>query len=155
MPQAYAATQVAVGKSQQELRAMLTKFGVSQFTMGEGADWAGLEFVHDRMLVRFRCPIRTLTSRDYHRIAREQKRSLAAVEKAGQDQEAARVWRVLVWSTKARLVAVDEGLETFPQAFLAHIVDPSTDQTVWQGVEPLVAGGALERGNDGIKALGR
>jgi hypothetical protein len=47
-------------------------------------------------------------------------------------QEERRIWRVLAWNLKARLVAVDEGLESFEEAFLPHLIDPRTNRTIYQ-----------------------
>jgi hypothetical protein len=38
------------------------------------------------------------------------------------EQEARRIWRVMAWNLKARLISVEEGVETFAEAFLAHLV---------------------------------
>lgn len=43
----------------------------------------------------------------------------AAVNKATR-----RRWRALLLSIKAKLVSVDEGIETFEEAFMAHVVMP-------------------------------
>ena len=48
------------------------------------------------------------------------------------EQEARRIWRVIAWNLKARLVAVEEGVETFAEAFLAHILDPRTNTTLYE-----------------------
>jgi hypothetical protein len=48
------------------------------------------------------------------------------------EQEAKRIWRVMAWNLKARLVAVDEGVETFEEAFLAHLLDERTGRTIYE-----------------------
>jgi predicted DNA-binding protein (UPF0278 family) len=48
------------------------------------------------------------------------------------EQEERRIWRVLAWNLKARMVAVDEGLETFEEAFLPHLLDPRTNRTIYE-----------------------
>lgn len=151
---AYETTAVPVAKSQDELRGLLRKFGADQFSFGEGPDWAGLEFVHGGQMVRVRCPLRTMGDAEVsaHRAQAHVSRDAAAI--AVVDREAMRVWRVLVWSTKARLVAVDEGLETFEQAFLSHLVDPGTDRTLWQIVQEPIEAGLMKLGAPGLPALG-
>lgn len=57
------------------------------------------------------------------------------------EQEARRIWRVLHWGLKARMVSIDEGVETFEQAFLPHIVNPATDRTIF---EDLASNGSIE-----------
>jgi len=152
---AYAGTEVAVTKSQEELRGLLQKFGAQQFSFGEGRDWAGVEFVHSEHLVRVRCPLRLPDDRTVQRYRSGAHTSTAVAVVTLTEKEAKRVWRVLVWSVKARLVAVEEGLETFEQAFLGHLVDPSSDRTLWQVVREPIEAGALQLGGPGFRALGR
>lgn len=153
-PKAYDSTKVPVSKSQEELRQLLRKFGAEQFTMGEGDDWAGVEFVHSDTVVRLRCPIRPFDEEAARAEATEKRVAYATIAARYGDHEAARVWRVLVWSVKARLVAVEEGLETFEQAFFSHLVDPVTRRTIWERVRDEVAAGALKITGPGLKALG-
>lgn len=147
---AYARTEVPVAKSQEELRALLLRYGAEQFTFGEGRDWVGLEFVHDDQLVRLRCPMKLPTEETIRAVRARSHSSMPAAAAAAGEQEAKRVWRVLVWSVKARLVAVDEGLETFEQAFLPHLVDPGTGRTVWEAVREPLEAGALQVGGPGL-----
>lgn len=150
---AYSGTEVSVAKSQDELRQLLVRFGAEQFTFGQGPDWAGLEFVHGGHLVRFRCPLRPY-SREAATAVRERTHQKTLTEQAWPEAEAKRVWRVLVWSVKARLVAVEEELETVEQAFLAHMVDPSTGRTLWEAVRGAIEAGRLQLGGTGLPALG-
>lgn len=146
---AYSGTEVPVSKSQEDLRKQLISSGAEQFSFGQGSDWAGVEFVHAGHLVRLRCPVKPGNAamvKAHH--SSEEKQRLA------DEREHARVWRVLVWSVKARLVAVDEGLESFEQAFLPHIVDPGSGRTLWETVRVEIEAGALRLDGGGLKALG-
>ena len=149
----YESTTVPVAKSQAELRGLLQKFGAQQFTFGEGRDWAGVEFLHADHLVRVRCPLRPPTDSAVQAQMKASHRSIAESTTALLDREAMRVWRVLVWSVKARLVSVEEGLESFEQAFLSHLVDPSSGRTLWEAVREPIEGGALQLGGPGLRAL--
>lgn len=53
-------------------------------------------------------------------------------------KEDRRRWRALALSIKAKLVAVEDGIETFEQAFMAHIVMPD-GLTIGQHVTPRIA----------------
>lgn len=152
---AYDTTDVPITKSQEELRGLLQKFGAAQFTFGEGRDWAGVEFVHNDQLVRLRCPFRLPTDQQVKSYDHGAHVGSAQATVRLLNREAMRVWRVLVWSVKARLVAVDEGLETFEQAFLSHLVDPASHLTVWEAVREEVTAGAFQLGGSGLRALGR
>ena len=74
---------------------------------------------------------------------RARSKTAAQLEFELNEQEAKRIWRVMEWSLKARLVAVDEGLESLVEAFLAHIVNPDTGETVY---EQLTRTGTVEFG---------
>jgi len=152
--EAYASTEVAVSKSQEEVRGLLLRFGADQFSFGEGRGWAGIEFVHAEHLVRIRCPVRVLTDEDFTVLAKQRRQSIDKVRAAGQEQELRRVWRVLVWTVKARVVAVEEGLETFEQSFLAHLVDPATQRTLWQLMQEPLEAGVMRIGGSGLRELG-
>lgn len=151
----YGSTTVPVAKSQAELRSLLQKFGAQQFTFGEGRDWAGVEFVHADHMVRVRCPLQTPNDKQVQSQSTSSHRSLAEATTTLLDREAMRIWRVLVWVIKARLVSVEEGLETFEQAFLSNLVDPSSDRTLWEAVRQPIESGAFQLGGAGLKALGR
>lgn len=128
MTKAYRETSVPAARSQEQLRQILRRAGADRIMSGEvytgERKAAGVEFNHRGLLVRVVCPF---------------------VEVKGDvsDQEIRRVWRVLHWGIKARMEGIENGLETFEQAFLPHIVDPSTRMTIWQMVQPSIAAGAL------------
>jgi hypothetical protein len=124
---AYENTSVPVSRSQEGVRTLLQKHGASQFTFGEatvaGKVWVGVEFALNDRSVRMRVP---LGKPDDDALASKARRSrtktLGEIRAEANEQEARRVWRVLHWSLKARLEAVENGLETFEEAFLAHLV---------------------------------
>lgn len=156
---AYDGTKVPVEKSQSEIRRLLLDHGAKRFLFGEeeraGVHWAGIEFFHCDHIVRVNVPLKALDDKPLREKARRAtSRSFDQIKAEAFDQEARRVWRVLFWSLKARMVAVDEGLETFEQAFLAHLVDPATDRTVWEEFKPAMLLGAFQEGGGGMLALG-
>ncbi len=160
---AYETTNVAVEKSQSEIRKLLMTFGADEFQFGEGtgtdeARWSGISFRHEGHMVMMRVPLREMDSATVSYLAakaqRAHTRSLSDIEREYWEQEERRIWRVLFWSLKARIVAIEEGLEEFEQAFLAHLVDPSTGMTLWQYVQPAIARGDFLLGGKGLKALG-
>lgn len=82
---------------------------------------------------------------------RARTQTYAQFEAAAIEQEAKRIWRVIAWNLKARMVAVEEGVETFEEAFLAHLVNAQTGRTVY---EELADSGRVELGTPPL-ALGR
>lgn len=159
---AYESTTVPVDKSQAGIRALLVKHGAEQFTFGEGggaAPWAGIEFAHGGLLVRMRAPLKVdeaqlATTWEKHR-RNNGKKTEIEWRRQHIEQEQKRIWRVLHWTMKARLEAVEEQVETFEQAFLAHIVDPATGQTLYQHLQPALDRGVFDVGGPGMLELGR
>jgi hypothetical protein len=154
---AYETTTVTVSRSQEQVRAVLRQAGADRIMFGEvltGPDKsAGVEFVHLGLFVRVVCPLKPPDPDVVAAKARRaQTRSRDQIADDLLEQEAKRVWRVLHWGIKARMESVAEGLETFEQAFLPHLVDPSTNRTIWESVRPAIEGGALQA--DGGKGLG-
>jgi hypothetical protein len=135
---AYETTTVAVEKSQGEIRGLLAKHKAQRFAFGEesgddGRQWAAVTFSHGGFTVRMRVPHKALDRRKVSDKAnRATRRTFSDVEAEMAEQEAKRIWRVMAWNLKARLVAVEEELETFEEAFLAHLIDPSTGETIYE-----------------------
>lgn len=154
---AYATTTVPVERSQAEVRKLLTDYGASRFAFGEETDsagvrWAAVQFAHGGHAVRMRVPHKPLDDKALAAKARRARtQTYAQFEAAAIEQEAKRIWRVIAWNLKARMVAVEEGVETFEEAFLAHLVNAQTGRTVY---EELADSGRVELGTP-LLALGR
>ncbi len=145
---AYEATTVAVEKSQADIRRMLKSHGCESFEFGEaeidGQTWA--------RLVRIKVPHKTPDPHELRKKAqraRTQERRLAIVSEA-EEQEAKRIWRVIAWNLKARMEAVQEGVETFEEAFLAHLLDERTGETFY---ETLIRCGKIDLGEPLISLM--
>lgn len=156
---AYENTDVPVSRSQGHIRDLLRKHGAQQFSFSEaemldGTRLATVDFVHQGHAVRIRVPLRPPDPDDIRkRVQRARSRTREQIEADAYEQEERRIWRVLFHTLKARLVVVEEGVETFEQAFLAHLVDPATGLTVWERVRPAIDCGALQLGGQGMAAI--
>jgi hypothetical protein len=134
---AYAGTTVPVEKSQGEVRKLLTDFGATRFVFGEEVDddgvrWALVQFSRRDMMVRLRVPHKALDERAIRaKVQRARSKTTEDFRAELDEQEAKRIWRVIAWNLKARMVSVEEGVETFEEAFFSHIVTP-TGETVWE-----------------------
>ncbi len=146
---AYASTVVSVEKSQGEVRKLLGTFGAREFGFGEAVDdehvvWSAVTFVHGDIRVRLRVPHKRISGRDLDAKARRSRtKTRIELQYELAEQEARRIWRVMSHNLKARMVAVEEGVETFAEAFLAHIVDVETGMTVY---EQLASTGMVDLG---------
>lgn len=144
---AYETTTVPVERSQGEIRKLLADHGAGRFAFGEETDdggvrWAAVTFTHGGTAVRMRVPHKPIDEQSARSKARRaHTRSYEDIAGEAIEQEAKRIWRVIAWNLKARLVAVEEGVETFEEAFLAHILDPRTNQTIF---EQLAESGRVE-----------
>lgn len=93
-------TKVPVTNSRAEIERELTKYGATSFGFALQPDKSCVFFEYDGRRIRFDLPMKAGTS----------------------DKEQRSRWRALNLSIKAKLVSVDTGIETFEQAFLAHVV---------------------------------
>ncbi|HTE59842.1 MAG TPA: hypothetical protein VK631_05785 [Solirubrobacteraceae bacterium] len=138
MSRAYSTTTVPIEKSQAEIRALLGRHGATQFAFGEEVDtkgvwWAVVQFTHGAMMVRLRVPYKVDEAAARAKAANARTKTLADFRIELAEQEAKRIWRVIAWNLKARLVAVEEGVESIAEAFLAHVVLPD-NRTVYERI---------------------
>lgn len=135
---AYESTSVPVERSQGEIRKLLAGHGAHRFAFGEETDsagvrWAAVSFAHGGYAVRMRVPHKALDEQSLRSKARRARtQTYEDFEAAATEQEAKRIWRVMAWNLKVRLVAVHEGVETFEEAFLAHLLDERTGTTIYE-----------------------
>lgn len=150
----YETTKVSISDSQGDIRGLLWKHGADEFAFREA--WlssqqvAMAEFVHRQHLIRIHVPLKDMgeAARAYSRKPNVRK-SLIDIFREMQDQEGRRMWRVLYWTIKAKLEAVEEGLVEFDQEFFSYIVDPQTDLTVYERLKPSLEGGVLDIDSSG------
>jgi hypothetical protein len=135
---AYESTNVPVEKSQGQIRKLLSGQGASRLAFGEereaaGRRWAAVTFVIGAHAVRLRVPLKPVDEREVRRkLMRARTKTQDEIRNTLYEHEEKRIWRVLAWNLKARMVAVQEGVETFEEAFLAHLLDPRTGTTIYE-----------------------
>lgn len=116
---AYQQTVVPVARSQEQIRAMLQKYGSSGVNFSE--DWnagrVGFQFVTIRKTGTGEIP---LVVRMVIQLWKSDSERLYATQ-ARTEQRQRQVWRALYFYLKSQLEAVDFGLRTFEDAFLADI----------------------------------
>jgi hypothetical protein len=129
MPPRYAAnTEVPIDRSKAEIEATLRRYGAAQFMSGWDETRAVLGFVIHGRQVRFVLPMPARNSHEFSRTATGRDRSTAAAQ-AEYEKAVRQRWRVLALVVKAKLEAVEAGVVTFEDEFLAHLVLPN-GQTV-------------------------
>lgn len=141
-----AGTEVSTDRSRAEIESTLRRYGADQFVSGWDNSRAMLGFRVNARHVRFELPMpdrdddefRLTPSRAY---ARSEKQQTEVFE-----QEVRRRWRALALAVKAKLEAVDTGIATFDDEFLAYIVLPggsTVGQALGDGLETAIASGKL------------
>ena len=140
-----ATTDVAADRSRAEIERTLTRYGAEQFMYGWDGPRAVVGFRMAGRMVRFVLPLPDRAAREFtHTVNRGQKRSDAQVF-AAWEQACRQRWRALALVIKAKLEAVESGITSFEEEFLAHTLLPS-GQTAGEWLLPQVAK-AYERGS--------
>lgn len=138
----YAAdTTTSVEKTRAELESTLQRFGATAFGYASDEGRAAIQFKAADRLVRFTLPV---PEKDEARFTKYKHRGgymLARTAEAARkewEQACRSAWRALFLAVKAKLVAVEAGIATFEQEFLAYIVLPD-GQTAGEAMIPKIA----------------
>lgn len=121
-----AGTSVSVEKSKAEIETILRRFGADQFVLGWSGNGATIGFHCQGRMIRFdlRLPDRgDKRFREYKRGTWVHRREPAQAENLW-EQACRESWRSLALVIKAKLAAVESGISTFEQEFLAHVLLP-------------------------------
>ena len=139
----YAAeTTVSSGKSRAEIEDTLMRYGATGFLNGVTADRAIIAFEAKGRRIKFILPLPDRSAREFTHTRHENNwaQQQLSSEKAAEryEQGVRQRWRALALCIKAKLEAVESGIETFEEAFMAHIVLPN-GQTMAEHALPLIA----------------
>lgn len=126
----YAAhTSVSVERTRAEIERVLSRYGAAKFVSGWDERGATVGFAAHNRVVRFHLPLPLKTEKRFtHQASRASylspKPRTPAAAHALWEQACRSLWRALLLSVKAKLEAVESGIATFEQEFLAHVVMP-------------------------------
>jgi hypothetical protein len=134
-------TSVPVAKSRDEIEKILTRYGATAFAYGWNGDTAVIQFAARDRQIRFLLPMpdktsETITHKRVNQSGWTTPRTPAEVEKAF-EQAQRQAWRALALVIKAKLEAVEAGIVTFEDEFLAHVILPS-GQTAGEWMAPQI-----------------
>jgi hypothetical protein len=129
-------TDVPVSRTRGELEDMLTRNGATATAVFNSAEAGAVAFEMHGRRVLMRLPLPSPTDRQFTH-ARERERAAPAA-RAAHEKACRQKWRALLLTVKAKLVSVAEGVETFEDAFMAHVVMPD-GRTVADHVRPRIA----------------
>jgi hypothetical protein len=132
----YAAdTSVSVEKSRAEIERTLQRWGAEQFMYGWNKEQAVVGFVMRGRQLRFLLSMPDRNAKEFtHTPTRGTRRTDAQAYEAW-EQACRQRWRALNLVIKAKLEAVESGIATFDNEFLAQLVLPN-GQTVGDAVTP-------------------
>jgi hypothetical protein len=121
-------TEVSIEKSEAELKAVLRRYKAGAIGILEGNGQVQLVFEMSDRRIMMRLPMPRRDDKAFKYQARGQPYPPAKIEQRW-EQACRERWRALLLCVKAKLESVESGIETFDQAFLAHVMLP-TGETV-------------------------
>lgn len=130
-------TTVAPEKSRNEIEATLRRYGAEGFVYGSFDGKAMIAFRAKGRNIKFMLPIPSIEDSEF-----KPKRARSGMRERNWEQGLRQRWRALALCIKAKLEAVEAGIVTFDEEFMAHIVLPG-GQTVGEKFIPQLAN-ALE-----------
>jgi hypothetical protein len=134
-------TEVGVRQSRHHLETLLTTHGAEGYAYGWTADHDRVEFVLESRRIRFTLPRPT---RDQFLLTPTGLQRTDAQVQAAVEAEDRRRWRALLLVVRAKLEAIEGGIATLDEEFLAFIVLPN-DHTIGEILVPQLEDGTLGR----------
>jgi hypothetical protein len=142
MPKFAKDTEVSVAKSQSEIEVLITKYGATATAFMNGQDSSIVAFEANGRRIMFTLPLPSKLDKRFTHVLRGRSSTPTprAPDKALEawEQACRQRWRALALVIKAKLEAVESGITTFEDEFLAHIVMPD-GQTVGSHIRPGIA----------------
>lgn len=137
-----AGTDVSSDRSVMEIKRTLQRYGASQFVFMESESQGVIAFVSGGRQVRFVVPLPDPASREFT-VTPTGKARVESAAFSAWEQACRQRWRALALVVKAKLEAVDAGIVSFEEEFMAHLVLPG-GQTVFERVGPQIAAGSSD-----------
>lgn len=117
-------TEVPSDKSRAEIERTLRRYGAGAFAYGWADQQAHVMFEMVGRRIQFHLPLPDPADRQFTMTPTGRDRSDAAAQRE-YEQAVRQRWRALALVIKAKLEAVDAGITTVEEEFLAHIVLPT------------------------------
>lgn len=130
-------TTVSVEKSRAEIEGLIVRYGATSSAFMTGPGKAIIVFEAKQRRVMFTLMLPNLDDRKFGSNGRGTALSPEGRRKAW-EQACRQRWRALALVIKAKLEAVESGITTFEDEFMAHIVMPD-GQTVGAHLRPRIA----------------
>lgn len=127
-------TEVSSERSRNEIERTLVRYGADGFSYSWAGDRASIAFTADNRKIRF---ILSMPDPDESRWTPTGLERAEVPARKAHEQACRQRWRALALMVKAKLEAVNAGIVTFEEEFLAHLVLPG-GQTVFEEVAPVI-----------------
>jgi hypothetical protein len=156
MPRYAADTQVPSDRSRSEIEKTLRRYGASAFAYGWQEHSAQIMFEMANRRIKFALPLPDPAAEEFTLTPTGRERSESQAEQA-YEQAVRQRWRALALVIKAKLEAVEAGISSVEDEFLAHValphggtvgewLGPRLDEVYASGEMPaLLPGGGGER----------
>jgi hypothetical protein len=113
-------TTVGIGRSQDEIRTVLRRYGVTSLALVEHENRAGVQFTIKTLAVKIDCPLPNRSDAQTTPTGRVRRSETVAEQKYAQANR--QVWRALLLAIKAKLEVVESGIATVEEEFMPYIV---------------------------------
>lgn len=133
-----AQTEVSVEKSRVEIEKQIMRYGATHTAFMSAPGRAMIAFEANERRVVFELPLPDIADKKFDRTPGGRKRLDPSRRMEVWEQACRQRWRALALVIKAKLEAVESGITTFEEEFLAHIVMPD-GMTVGNHVRPTIA----------------
>lgn len=130
-------TEVSSESSRAEIERILIRYGADKFMYGWEGNAAMIGFQSNNRYIRFVLPLPNRDDEEFTLTeTRKQERTTEAAQRS-YEQAVRQRWRALALAVKAKLEAVEAGIATFEDEFLAYTVMPD-NRTVGNWVKPTI-----------------
>jgi hypothetical protein len=117
-------TDVSSSTSRSEIERSITRYGAHGFMYGWSDLSAVVAFEMENRRIKFSLPLPSRDSKEFTQTETGRTRRQGAID-AAREQAVNQRWRALALVIKAKLEAVETGITTFDEEFMAHIVLPN------------------------------
>lgn len=130
-------TSVGADRSRVEIEKTVQRYGATGFAYGWDQDRALITFQMNDRRIRFILKMPNRNDQEFWQTPSGRERKQPQAYEAW-EQSTRQRWRALALAVKAKLEAVESGITTFEEEFLAHIV-LADDTTVAERTLPMIA----------------
>lgn len=131
-------TDVSVERSRAEIERLIIRYGATSTAFVNAPGRAMIMFEAEKRRVVFELPLPDISEERFGQTPTGRVKRNPESRMQGWEQACRQRWRALALVIKAKLEAVESGITTFEEEFLAHIVMPD-GMTVGNYIRPTIA----------------